>query len=90
MSRHVYRSGAKHGGVDVRASGMMVVRKKVQKDLGEGILGLSQVRAMRNIVTDPRLLKINSCMASHLAGKSPGTLEKAQEAFKAARSACKY
>lgn len=90
MARHVYRPGAKHGGVDVRASGMMVIKKKVQKDLGEGILGLSQVRAMRNIVTDPRLLKINACMASKLAGKKPGTLEAAQSAFKEARAACKY
>jgi len=61
MARHI--PGATKGGVDVRASGMMVVRKKIHTD--------------------------NACMASHLSGKKPGTLGKAQSAFKAARSACK-
>ena len=88
MSRHI--PGATAGGVDVRASGMMVVRKKIKKDLDGGVLGTSQIRAMTNIMKDPRLIKITSCMASLLAGKKPGTLGKAQEAFKVARSSCKY
>ena len=88
MSRHI--PGAERGGVDVRASGMMVVRKKVHKDLGGGILGLSQIRAMKNIVKDPRLLKIIGCMASLLSGKSYKDLGEAQEAFKKARASCKY
>ncbi len=87
MSRHI--PGATSGGVDVRASGMMVVRKKIKKDLDGGTLGTSQIRSQANIVKDPRLLKINACMASKLAGKKPGTLGKAQNAFKVARSACK-
>mgnify|MGYP001115487651 CR=1 FL=1 len=88
MSRHI--PGKEKGGVDVRASGMMVVRKKIHKDLDGGILGTSQVRSANNIMKDPRLIKITSCMASQLSGKKPGTLGKAQDAFKAARSACKY
>lgn len=76
MSRH---------SVDVIASGMMVITKKVRKDLGGGHLGLRQVRRTMNVVTDARLLRINGCMASELAGKSFGTLGKVQEAFKAAR-----
>ena len=87
MARHI--PGAVKGGVDVRASGMMVVRKKIHTNLDGGILGTSQIRSQSNIVKDPRLLKINACMASHLSGKKPGTLGKAQFAFKAARSACK-
>lgn len=87
MARHI--PGATKGGVDVRASGMMVVRKKIHTDLDGGVLGTSQIRSQANIVKDPRLLKINACMASHLSGKKPGTLGKAQSAFKAARSACK-
>lgn len=88
MARHI--PGATKGGVDVRASGMMVVRKKIHKDLDGGVLGTSQIRSSQNIMKDPRLIKITSCMASHLAGKKPGTLGKAQDAFKTARSACKY
>ena len=87
MARHI--PGATGGGVDVRASGMMVVRKKIKKDLDGGNLGTSQIRSMTNIVKDPRLLKIMSCMASKLAGKKPGTLGKVQAAFKTARAACK-
>lgn len=88
MSRHI--PGAERGGVDVRASGMMVVRKKIHKDLDGGVLGTSQIRSAQNILKSPRLIKITSCMASHLAGKTPGTLGKAQEAFKSARASCKY
>jgi len=88
MSRHI--PGAERGGVDVRASGMMVVRKKIHKDLDGGVLGTSQVRSAQNIMKSPRLIKITSCMASLLAGKKPGTLGKAQDAFKSARSSCKY
>lgn len=75
--------------IDVPASGMMVVKKKVKKDLDGGSLGLRQVRKLTNTVTSPRLLKILSCMAGQLAGKKPGTLGKAQAAFKAARASCK-
>ena len=88
MSRHI--PGVERGGVDVRASGMMVVRKKIHKDLDGGVLGTSQVRSAKNIMKSPRLIKITSCMASKLAGKTPGTLGKAQDAFKAARGACKF
>lgn len=88
MARHI--PGKDKGGVDVRASGMMVIRKKIHKDLDGGILGTSQVRSANNIMKDPRLIKITSCMASKLAGTKPGTLGKAQEAFKTARAACKY
>ena len=75
--------------IDVPGSGMMIVRKKAKKDLDGGSLGLRQVRKLTNTVTSPRLLKIMGCMAGKLAGKKPGTLGKAQAAFKAARSACK-
>ena len=88
MSRHI--PGATKGGVDVRASGMMVVRKKIHVDLKGGVLGTSQIRSQQNIVKDPRLMKINSCMASELAGTSPGNLGDAQKAFASARSKCKY
>lgn len=88
MARHI--PGATKGGVDVRASGMMVVRKKIHADLGGGILGTSQIRSMKNIVKDPRLLKINACMASKLAGKSYKDLGEAQSGFGSARSACKF
>ena len=77
MSRH---------SVDVIASGMMVVTKKVRKDLGGGHLGLRQVRRVMNIVTDARLLRINGCMASELAGKSFKNLGEVQNAFKTART----
>jgi len=87
MARHI--PGVGKGGVDVRASGMMVVRKKIHTNLDGGILGTSQIRSQQNIVKDPRLLKINACMASGLAGTKPGTLGKAQAAFKAMRSKCK-
>jgi hypothetical protein len=75
--------------VDVKASGMMVVRKHVRKDLAGGRLGLVQVRSTKNIVKDPKLQRILSCMASELAGKKPGKLGPIQEAFKAAREKCK-
>lgn len=88
MARH--QAGPTRGGVDVVASGMMVIKKKIHKDLDGGHLGLTQIRKTKNIVRDPRLLKIISCMASELAGKKPGTLGKAQEAFKAARGKCKF
>jgi hypothetical protein len=76
--------------VDPIESGMMVVKKTVKKDLDGGHLGLRQVRRAKNIVRNPRLLKIIGCMAGELAGKKPGTLGKAQAAFKAARSKCKF
>ena len=88
MARHI--PGPDRGGVDVISSGMMVVRKKVHKDLDGGHLGLTQIRRTKNIVRNPRLLKIISCMASELAGKKPGTLGKAQQAFKEARAKCKF
>jgi hypothetical protein len=76
---------ARHS-VDVIASGMMVVTKKVRKDLGGGHLGTRQVRRTRNIVTDARLSRINSCMASEMAGKSFPTLGAVQDAFAKART----
>jgi hypothetical protein len=76
MSRHA---------VDVIASGMMVITKKVHKALGGGHLGTRQVRRVHNIVTDARLSRINSCMASELAGKSFKDLGEVQGAFKKAR-----
>lgn len=75
---------ARHS-VDVIASGMMVVTKKVHKDLDGGHLGLRQIRRVMNIVTDARLLRINGCMASELAGKKFKSLGDIQNAFKAAR-----
>ncbi len=76
MSRH---------SVDVIASGMMVVTKKVRKDLGGGHLGTRQIRRTRNVVTDARLQEINGCMASEMAGKSFKNLGEVQGAFKKAR-----
>lgn len=75
--------------VDVIASGMMVVKKKIRKDLGGGKLGLRQVRRVNNVVTDPHLLSINACMASELAGKSYPSLGAVQNAFASARGRCK-
>ena len=60
MSRH---------SVDVIASGMEVITKKIHKDLGGGHLGLRQIRRVHNIVTDATLQNINGCMASELAGR---------------------
>lgn len=80
MSRH---------SIDVRASGMMVVTKKIRKDLGGGHLGLRQTRSTKNIMKSPRLLAITSCMASALAGKKHASLGAVQTAFKSARSGCK-
>ena len=79
---------ARHS-VDVIASGMMVVRKKVKKDLGGGHLGLRQVRRVFNMVVSPRLLAINGCMASELAGKKYKSLGDVQTAFKSARGKCR-
>ena len=80
MSRH---------SIDVVGSGMMIVTKKVHKDLDGGSLGLRQIRRTHNVVTDEHLLKILGCMAGQLAGKKPGTLGKVQQAFKQARGVCK-
>lgn len=79
---------ARHS-VDVGSSGMMVILKKVKKDLGGGKLGLRQIRKMKNTVTNPRLLSIMSCMASALSGKSYKNLGEVQSAFKTARSGCR-
>lgn len=79
MSRH---------SVDVRASGMMVVTKKIHKDLDGGHLGTRQTRSTHNIVTSPTLSMQLACMASELSGKHPGTLGKVQSAFKSARGKC--
>lgn len=68
---------------------MMVIRKKVQKDLGGGTLGLQQIRSTNNIVRSPKLLRIMSCMASALAGRKHSTLGDVQTAFKSARGGCK-
>ena len=76
MSRHA---------VDVIGSGMMVVTKKVHKDLGGGKLGLRQVRRTHNVVTNATLGSINSCMAGQLAGKKFKDLGEIQQAFKTAR-----
>jgi hypothetical protein len=76
MSRHA---------VDVIASGMEVIQKHIHKDLGGGHLGLRQVRRTKNIVKDPTLQNINSCMASELAGKTFKDLGEIQDAFKTAR-----
>ena len=75
--------------VDPIASGMMVVRKTVKKDLGGGSLGLTQIRRVRNVVVSPRLRRINSCMAGKLGGKTFGNLGAVQKAFKEARGACR-
>jgi hypothetical protein len=76
--------------IDIMSSGMMVVKKKIKKDLGGGKLGLRQVRRTFNIVKNPRLLKINQCMASELAGKTFPTLGAVQSAFaKARKEVCK-
>lgn len=80
---------ARHS-VDVRASGMMVVTKKVKKDLGGGKLGLRQVRVLKNTVKDPALLSIMSCMASQLGGKKYDTLGDVQAKFKEARAKCVF
>jgi hypothetical protein len=76
MSRH---------SVDVIASGMEVVTKKIHKDLGGGHLGLRQIRRVHNIVRDPTLQNINACMASELAGKTFKDLGEIQDAFAKAR-----
>lgn len=76
---------ARHS-VDVMASGMEVVKKKIHKNLGGGTLGLRQVRRVHNVVIDARLQKINSCMASQLAGKKFLNLGEIQKAFKDART----
>jgi hypothetical protein len=71
------------------ATMMRVGPKKVTKDLGGGKLGLWQIRKINNVVTDPHLLSILSCMAGELAGKKYGNLGAVQEAFKTARSKCR-
>jgi len=71
------------------ASMMRVGPKKVTKDLGGGRLGLWQIRKIDNIVSDPKLLGILSCMAGELAGKKYGNLGGVQNAFKAARGKCR-
>jgi len=76
--------------VDVIGSGMMIVVKHVKKDLDGGHLGLRQTRKTKNVMKDPKLLKITGCMASELSGKKPGTLGKVQAAFKTARAKCKF
>ena len=76
MSRH---------SVDVIASGMEVITKKIHKDLGGGHLGLRQIRRVHNVVTDATLQNINGCMASELAGKKFKNLGEIQNAFATAR-----
>lgn len=80
MSRH---------SIDVRASGMMVVVKKIHKDLGGGHLGTRQIRSTKNILKSSRLIGITSCMASELGGKKHKDLGSVQAAFKSARAKCK-
>lgn len=46
--------------------------------------GTWAIRKVTNIVTDPRLIKINACMAREMSGKH-GTLKDIQEHFRAAR-----
>jgi hypothetical protein len=89
MARHL-ASKQKGGVIDILPSGGMVIRRKAHKDLDGGHLGFQQIRKPKNIVSDPRLLKIIGCMASELSGKKPGTLGKAQASFKTARSKCKF
>jgi hypothetical protein len=43
------------------------------------------IRKTTNIVRDPRLVKINNCMAAQLGGKKFSNLKAVQEAFRAAR-----
>ena len=84
MARHV--PTAERGGViDILPHGGLYIHKKVHKNLDGGHLGLTQLRKPKNIVSNPRLLKILSCMASNLAGSTPGTLGKAQANFKTVR-----
>jgi hypothetical protein len=90
MARHL--PTADRGGViDILPHGGLYIQKKVHANLDGGHLGLTQLRKPKNIVSNPRLLKILSCMASELSGKAPGTLGKAQSAFKTARQTkCKF
>ena len=93
MSRHrsgwVDKEGKKHGGVtDIMPGGGLVIEKKAQKDLGGGTLGRTQLRKPKNIVKSPRLSKRLGCIAGKLAGKKPGTLGAAQDAFREAQAGC--
>ena len=84
MARHLPTKD-RGGVIDILPHGGLVIQKKVHKDLGGGKLGLTQLRKPKNIVSNPRLLKILECMASNLAGTKPGTLGKAQEQFRDVR-----
>lgn len=75
--------------IDVIGSGMMIVKKKIRKDLKGGKLGLRQIRRVFNIVTDEKLLCINATIASQMAGKKFGDLGAVQTAFKSARAKAK-
>jgi len=84
MARHL--STAERGGViDILPSGGLVIKKKIHKDLKGGKLGLQQIRKPKNIVKNPRLLDIISCMASKLAGQKPGNLGDIQKLFRETR-----
>jgi hypothetical protein len=89
MARHL-PSADRGGVIDILPHGGLVIKKKVHKNLDGGKLGLTQIRKPKNIVSNPRLLKILECMASNLAGTTPGTLGKAQENFaKVRKDKCK-
>lgn len=79
---------ARHS-VDVIGSGMMIVKKKIHKDLKGGKLGLRQIRRVFNIVTSEKLMCINATIASEMSGKKFGDLGAVQTAFKSARSKAK-
>jgi len=46
-------------------------------------------RPRNNVVTDPRLKNIISCMRKQLAGKHYGSIPEQRSAFKSARSSCR-
>lgn len=75
---------ARHS-IDIIGSGMMIVKKKIHKDLKGGKLGLRQVRRVFNIVSNPKLMCINATIASEMSGKHFGDLGAVQTAFKDAR-----
>lgn len=73
----------------VEVTPMMVVKKKVKKDLGGGRLGTRQVRKVTNTVRSQRLAQHQACVASKMAGKSFSNLGAVQDAFREATKACK-
>ena len=93
MSRHqegwTDKEGRKHGGViDIFPGGGLIIKKKPQKDLAGGSLGLTQIRKPKNVVKSPKLSKRLACIAGGMAGKKPGTLGAAQKMFTEVQAGC--